>query len=192
MQAAAQRAAENDGERPWRADAVAAQGEGPRRLSPPLPKPALAALRARHGLRAGTLPGGTDCAVCLRELRSMDSSGKSPEVVRLPCGGGHVFHWGCVRPWLARCSLCPTCRQEVRVRYSASEGAARAGPSRTTFLDQPRIEARLQQARRAGEAALLQHRTEEDVLRQFQQMEAGGLSLWDTFLAQGDPPARRR
>lgn len=40
-------------------------------------------------------------------------------IVRLPCGGDHLFHWSCIRGWMGKCRLCPVCRQEVLVHRHA-------------------------------------------------------------------------
>lgn len=46
-----------------------------------------------------------ECAICY---------GKSNRALRLPCTAGHVFCVDCVTPWLQLCSLCPTCRFDLR------------------------------------------------------------------------------
>ncbi|KAI7996196.1 E3 ubiquitin-protein ligase RNF181 [Camellia lanceoleosa] len=55
--------------------------------------------------------GGDDekfriCAVCLEEF------GEQTEVTSMPCS--HVFHHGCIVPWLNSHNSCPMCRYEIR------------------------------------------------------------------------------
>eukprot|EP00930_Biecheleria_cincta_P073012 TRINITY_DN60350_c0_g1_i1.p1 TRINITY_DN60350_c0_g1~~TRINITY_DN60350_c0_g1_i1.p1 ORF type:complete len:430 (-),score=56.48 TRINITY_DN60350_c0_g1_i1:340-1629(-) len=50
-----------------------------------------------------------ECAVCFSALDA-----KGPLCVRLPCAPQHIFHLGCVQPWLRKASLCPTCRRDIR------------------------------------------------------------------------------
>ncbi|THG22104.1 putative RING-H2 finger protein ATL19 [Camellia sinensis] len=55
--------------------------------------------------------GGVDdekfrtCAVCLEEF------GEQTEVTSMPCS--HVFHHGCIVPWLKSHNSCPMCRYEI-------------------------------------------------------------------------------
>ena len=50
---------------------------------------------------------GVECAVCLSTFRAADAA----PVRLLPCM--HVFHCGCIDPWLARSVRCPTCKERV-------------------------------------------------------------------------------
>lgn len=69
------------------------------------------------------------CVICREE---MDVAGKPK---RLPCG--HAFHYSCLRSWLARDQICPTCRQDVvpvnvpadAVRAAAAARHAAAAPA---------------------------------------------------------------
>lgn len=47
------------------------------------------------------------CAVCLDEL----AAGSDEDATALPCG--HMFHRGCLVPWLKQRNTCPVCRCEV-------------------------------------------------------------------------------
>ena len=55
--------------------------------------------------------GGVDdekfrtCAVCLEEF------GEGTEVTSMPCC--HLFHHGCIVPWLKSHNSCPMCRYEI-------------------------------------------------------------------------------
>ncbi|GJM86409.1 hypothetical protein PR202_ga02264 [Eleusine coracana subsp. coracana] len=51
---------------------------------------------------------GTECAVCLEELRAGDV------LAHLPCA--HRFHWACAVPWLKAASRCPVCRAQVQLQ----------------------------------------------------------------------------
>ena len=57
---------------------------------------------------AGTLPANrcTECSIC------MDNSNNSLPACRIGMCG-HVFHTGCLRPWLAQNPTCPNCRTVV-------------------------------------------------------------------------------
>eukprot|EP00929_Paragymnodinium_shiwhaense_P113093 TRINITY_DN81358_c0_g1_i2.p1 TRINITY_DN81358_c0_g1~~TRINITY_DN81358_c0_g1_i2.p1 ORF type:complete len:469 (-),score=96.06 TRINITY_DN81358_c0_g1_i2:185-1591(-) len=66
-----------------------------------------------------------ECSICFGE---MDRNG--PLCVQLPCAPQHIFHMACVRPWLQKASLCPTCRKDLRSLLPASaKGSAKAGSS---------------------------------------------------------------
>ena len=106
-----------DDARPWRGTAVA-EPDDPSKLSPPVPAPRLAALE-RSICAPGTFDGADDCDICLAPLASKP-------VVRVPCQGGHVFHLGCLRPWLAKCSLCPRCRGGLKFPKASSDPDAAA------------------------------------------------------------------
>lgn len=49
--------------------------------------------------------GGGGCAVCGEEM----AAGR--DACELPCR--HVFHWGCILPWLRKRNTCPCCRFEL-------------------------------------------------------------------------------
>ena len=88
------------------------------RLAQPASAAALAALPSRT-LEAAAVAGSEPCAICTDGLAGGD------DVKVLPCG--HVFHEGCVVPWLTQhSSFCPVCRASVEVASRAgqeSEGA---------------------------------------------------------------------
>ena len=45
------------------------------------------------------------CPICMMEIEDGE------EVKKLPCG--HIFHAGCIDPWLVRNSKCPICKRDV-------------------------------------------------------------------------------
>ncbi|KAH8068254.1 hypothetical protein JL721_6828 [Aureococcus anophagefferens] len=138
-----------DDARPWRGTAVA-EPDDPSKLSPPVPAPRLAALE-RSICAPGTFDGADDCDICLAPLASKP-------VVRVPCQGGHVFHLGCLRPWLAKCSLCPRCRGGLKFPKTAGgpDAAAKqhAAVDAAVFLGAAaRADERARIARRHADAA---------------------------------------
>lgn len=62
------------------------------------------------------------CAVCKEKL-ILGSSAK-----KLPCK--HLYHSGCIAPWLAQVSSCPVCRREVTPKGSGGRGHQSGGGSR--------------------------------------------------------------
>jgi len=46
-----------------------------------------------------------ECALCLEEYKDGE------EILQLPCS--HIFHEGCLGPWLVRSLLCPLCKQDL-------------------------------------------------------------------------------
>lgn len=70
------------------------------------------------------------CIICREEMRPWDAS--TPGAVersrpkKLPCG--HILHFGCLKGWLERQQVCPTCRRSVVMDGNApnADGAARA------------------------------------------------------------------
>lgn len=66
------------------------------------------------------------CIICREEMRPWD-----PSVVgaversrpkKLPCG--HILHFGCLKGWLERQQVCPTCRRPVVIDGAGPDGAA--------------------------------------------------------------------
>ncbi|KAL5116833.1 E3 ubiquitin-protein ligase hrd1 [Pleosporales sp. CAS-2024a] len=68
------------------------------------------------------------CIVCREEMRPWsqpDANGAQPgrrqderqRAKKLPCG--HILHFSCLRSWLERQQVCPTCRRSVLVQASA-------------------------------------------------------------------------
>jgi len=56
------------------------------------------------------------CIICREEMRPWDPSNGAVERIRpkkLPCG--HILHFGCLKSWLERQQVCPTCRSPVVV-----------------------------------------------------------------------------
>ncbi|KAF5519976.1 ERAD-associated E3 ubiquitin-protein ligase HRD1 [Colletotrichum aenigma] len=61
------------------------------------------------------------CIICREEMRPWDPSAGAVERVRpkkLPCG--HILHFGCLKSWLERQQVCPTCRSPVVVNNNAA------------------------------------------------------------------------
>ncbi|OQR97236.1 hypothetical protein ACHHYP_12318 [Achlya hypogyna] len=54
----------------------------------------------------------SECAICLESFAR-----SAEEVVELPCN--HVFHKGCLMPWLAKHDECPLCRYNLPKDMSA-------------------------------------------------------------------------
>jgi len=51
------------------------------------------------------LPAKEECQVCF------DAFTEEDKVFRLPCK--HLFHEGCIMPWLEKHNTCPSCRAEL-------------------------------------------------------------------------------
>jgi E3 ubiquitin-protein ligase synoviolin len=55
------------------------------------------------------------CIICREEMRPWDPADAShverSRAKRLPCG--HILHFGCLKSWLERQQVCPTCRRPV-------------------------------------------------------------------------------
>ncbi|ODA76776.1 hypothetical protein RJ55_08047 [Drechmeria coniospora] len=56
------------------------------------------------------------CIICREEMRPWDAANNSTTIDRvrpkkLPCG--HILHLGCLKSWLERQQVCPTCRSPV-------------------------------------------------------------------------------
>ena len=78
------------------------------------------------------------CPICLAPFEAED------EVVVLPCRGRHTTHWGCLRPWLATASSCPTCRHALPTTKQAAAAAAgtallEAAQAELRRLERPRV-----------------------------------------------------
>ncbi|OHW96671.1 E3 ubiquitin-protein ligase synoviolin [Colletotrichum incanum] len=64
------------------------------------------------------------CIICREEMRPWDPSNGAVERVRpkkLPCG--HILHFGCLKSWLERQQVCPTCRSPVVVNNNNNAAA---------------------------------------------------------------------
>ena len=72
-------------------------------------------------LHAGPAEGAT-CSVCLEELRG-------GEMVRSLPGCRHVFHVGCIDPWLHSHVTCPLCRSDLSPRRRDTMPAVAGLPS---------------------------------------------------------------
>ncbi|KAK7953334.1 hypothetical protein PG988_014028 [Apiospora saccharicola] len=68
------------------------------------------------------------CIICREDMRPWDPS--VPGAVersrpkKLPCG--HILHFGCLKSWLERQQVCPTCRRSVVIDSGAPNGHAAA------------------------------------------------------------------
>ncbi|KAF4490291.1 E3 ubiquitin- ligase synoviolin [Fusarium agapanthi] len=73
------------------------------------------------------------CIICREEMRPWDPENNPGAMDRirpkkLPCG--HILHLGCLKSWLERQQVCPTCRSPVTL----GETAPRAGQNRAAGL----------------------------------------------------------
>ncbi|GJN07998.1 hypothetical protein PR202_ga25881 [Eleusine coracana subsp. coracana] len=84
-----------------------------RQGTPPARKEAVAALPRLRVREA------TDCPVCLDELAA------GAEVRQMPCK--HVFHDGCIVPWLEMHSSCPVCRHQLPTEEPTTTGSSGTG-----------------------------------------------------------------
>ncbi|KAI1750100.1 hypothetical protein F4782DRAFT_510715 [Xylaria castorea] len=71
------------------------------------------------------------CIICREEMRPWDPSAvgavERSRPKKLPCG--HILHFGCLKGWLERQQVCPTCRRSVVMDGAGPDGAAAAqGP----------------------------------------------------------------
>jgi len=92
------------------------------------------------------------CTVCMAEI----TDGK-----QLPCG--HIFHLRCLKEWLRRNPICPTCRHSIRVPTQpavnvnnnppAEQQAANMGP--VANVDQPQQQGGGNQPRRGRNVIIL-------------------------------------
>ncbi|KAI0157321.1 hypothetical protein GGR57DRAFT_63245 [Xylariaceae sp. FL1272] len=69
------------------------------------------------------------CIICREEMRPWDPSAvgavERSRPKKLPCG--HILHFGCLKGWLERQQVCPTCRRSVVIDGPNPNGAA--GPA---------------------------------------------------------------
>ncbi|KAH6655259.1 hypothetical protein BKA67DRAFT_231359 [Truncatella angustata] len=71
------------------------------------------------------------CIICREEMRPWDPA--TPGQVersrpkKLPCG--HILHFGCLKGWLERQQVCPTCRRSVVIDGAAPNGGNAARPN---------------------------------------------------------------
>ncbi|RYP34519.1 hypothetical protein DL767_004231 [Monosporascus sp. MG133] len=67
------------------------------------------------------------CIICREEMRPWNPNAGAVERSRpkkLPCG--HILHFGCLKSWLERQQVCPTCRRSVVIDGATANGAAGA------------------------------------------------------------------
>ncbi|MCO5558606.1 hypothetical protein L7F22_012192 [Adiantum nelumboides] len=88
------------------------QDEANRYGSSPASKAAVAALPTSNFCKDSWEDEDTCCAVC----REVFDSGE--EVKELPCK--HIYHSGCILPWLEMHCSCPLCRRELPVEDTSS------------------------------------------------------------------------
>lgn len=66
------------------------------------------------------------CIICREEMRPWDPSAagavERSRPKKLPCG--HILHFGCLKSWLERQQVCPTCRRSVTIDGAQPNGAA--------------------------------------------------------------------
>ncbi|KAG8160030.1 hypothetical protein KVR01_010667 [Diaporthe batatas] len=77
------------------------------------------------------------CIICREEMRPWDPNAGQVERTRpkkLPCG--HILHFGCLKSWLERQQVCPTCRSSVVVDQQPRNGQYRP---RMAFHIQPNL-----------------------------------------------------
>ncbi|KAI3398657.1 hypothetical protein diail_8844 [Diaporthe ilicicola] len=77
------------------------------------------------------------CIICREEMRPWDPNAGHVERTRpkkLPCG--HILHFGCLKSWLERQQVCPTCRSSVVVDQQPRNGQYRP---RMAFHIQPNL-----------------------------------------------------
>ncbi|KAI1423742.1 hypothetical protein F5Y12DRAFT_755854 [Xylaria sp. FL1777] len=72
------------------------------------------------------------CIICREEMRPWDPSAigavERSRPKKLPCG--HILHFGCLKGWLERQQVCPTCRRSVVIDGVGPDGAPAApGPN---------------------------------------------------------------
>ncbi|KAL8282940.1 hypothetical protein RB600_006098 [Gaeumannomyces tritici] len=64
------------------------------------------------------------CIICREEMRPWnpddDSQVERIRPKKLPCG--HILHFGCLKSWLERQQVCPTCRRSVVMDGAAADG----------------------------------------------------------------------
>lgn len=107
--------------------------------------------------------GGSEnvCIICREEMRPLPPPGpngaapvNNPMVERmrpkkLPCG--HILHFSCLRSWLERQQICPTCRRPV-VPTSAAQARARGANAPAGQLAPGQVAAPGQPAQGQGQA----------------------------------------
>ncbi|KAI0876588.1 hypothetical protein GGS24DRAFT_216220 [Hypoxylon argillaceum] len=66
------------------------------------------------------------CIICREEMRPWDpnvaGAVERSRPKKLPCG--HILHFGCLKGWLERQQVCPTCRRSVVIDGTGADGAA--------------------------------------------------------------------
>jgi E3 ubiquitin-protein ligase synoviolin len=69
------------------------------------------------------------CIICREDMRPWDptvaGAVERSRPKKLPCG--HILHFGCLKSWLERQQVCPTCRRSVVIDGAAPHGDGAAG-----------------------------------------------------------------
>ena len=106
---------------------IPSQPGQPKQLSAALPEARRKMLKTRHAVSAldDTLDEA-ECAVCVMGLEPADEL-----VIRLPCGGRHMYHWRCLQPWFDKASICPTCRGSLKLKKAGELSPGRQSPGRS-------------------------------------------------------------
>lgn len=88
--------------------------------------------------------GENECIICREEMRPYvppapgtpaDPLTERMRPKKLPCG--HVLHFACLRSWLERQQICPTCRATVVPAAQAPQGAPAAAPGAPARAQHP-------------------------------------------------------
>lgn len=95
------------------------------------------------------------CIICREEMRPWDPENNPGAIDRirpkkLPCG--HILHLGCLKSWLERQQVCPTCRSPVTGADTARPAAQRAAGLRID-IGGARPAGQLQPPENGGDAA---------------------------------------
>ena len=121
--------------RPWRANMVGrprtatadTSGGGSLQVMKPLDDEQLRQLLCQYAVTSADALPADECAICYEhfELPIVNQLSRQASIVRLPCGGGHTFHYRCIEPWMRKGRLCPVCRQTINPRARKAPQLAR-------------------------------------------------------------------
>ncbi|GAA5969608.1 hypothetical protein JCM11641_008175 [Rhodosporidiobolus odoratus] len=133
----------------------------PHSASPTNPStlPALAApASASTALGSEPSAGGQDeeqsCPICFTEFESGD------ELRVLPCDQRHIFHTGCIDPWLLQVSSsCPLCRLDLARGHEHDTSAEPSSPTTAAATQTEETEARREEERVIRHLRALLHRS---------------------------------
>ena len=107
--------------------ATAETSGGKLQVVQPLNDEQLRQLRCQYAVTSADALPAEECAICYEhfELPIVNQLSRQACIVRLPCGGGHTFHYRCIEPWMRKGRLCPSCRQTVVPRARKAPQLAR-------------------------------------------------------------------